>query len=851
MIKLLTTFLIQVALVASVFSQNSGTGTDSLFNLLNETPPDKKAPLLNKIADSYLPGDPEKALNYARQASQIARANKDVAQEGISQKITGASYYNLFRFTEALDAYEAALTLFTQQNDHKQRASVFINIGLVYKDQNDYVNAQVNFKNALQIYDSIKYTTGIANAYNYLGSLSLKQGFAPIALEHYFKSLQIRIEGKNPLEIASSYNNIALAYKDLNQPDKSIENYNKALEYRTKSGNKSLIANTLNEIGSLYWKIGRHEKALEYYFRSIKIRYESGNKTEVADSYVNIGNLFNNLESYEKSKEYYLLALNIYNDVNQQQKIANTLTLLGNIEIKQNQAEALSYYNKALDIRRELGIKKDIASSLNNMGSVYVELNQLSKALDYYKEALDMRNEIEDNYGIMTTLNNIGELFLKNNNQIVAVNYFTKVLELAKSKGNDFYMSLCARKLAEIAIKDNVLKQAPRLLELALSAGKKTENAELIRNAELAYYKYYQKIANYELALKSFVNYTHISDSLADLKKNQKMLSLEQSLELEKKNNELKAIENEVRLLRQDKDMQKMAISKQKHLRNGLLLISILTILLAILLWNRNKIKKRTNNKLHQQYEIIKKTNEILIIREDELNKLSALKDKYFSVIAHDIKNPLSALINLSRIIVDKIDTLKPKEIQDFSRMIYQSANNLNGLLENLLYWARSNSNNLQFDPEPVKLVTIVNNVIALNKLSIMQKNITIKNDVNDQYEIYADIQMVTSIFRNLISNAIKFSKENGNITIHAENRGRMIEISVKDEGIGMSKEDIERIFDLNKQITTNGTHNETGTGLGLILVKEFIEKNQGEISVKSEKGIGSIFTFTLPNSTW
>jgi signal transduction histidine kinase len=851
MIKLLTTIILQFLLVFTVWSQKTNSLTDSLFDVLNETHPDKKATILNKIADSYLPGDPDKALNYARQAIQIAHRVKDTEQEGLSLKISGASYYNLFRFSEALDAYNTAIVLFAKNNDQKQRAAVFINIGLVYKDQNSYVDAQINFKNALQIYDSIGYPLGTANAYNYLGSLSLKQGFAPMALEYYFKSLQIRLEGKNPVEIAASYNNIALAYKELNQLNNSLENYNKALEFRNKSGNKTLIANTLNEIGSLYWKVGRHEKALEYYFRSIKIRYESGNKSEVADSYVNIGNLYNNLDSYEKSKEYYLLALNIYNEVKQQQKIANTLTLLGNIEIRQNQTEALNYYNNALSIRRDIGIKKDIAGSLNNIGSVYVELNQLSKALDYFKEALDIRNEIEDNYGIMTTLNNIGELFLKNNNKIVAVNYFTKVLELAKAKENDYYMSLCARKLAEVAIEDNVLKQAPRLLELALTAGKRTQNAELIKNAELAYYKYYEKIKEYELALKSFVVYTQISDSLSNLKKNQKMLSLEQSLELEKKNNELKAIENEVRLLRQDKDLQKLTISKQKHLRNGLLLISILTILITILLWNRNQIKKKTNNKLHQQYDIIKKTNEILIIRENELNKLSMLKDKYFSVIAHDIKNPLSALINLSRVIVDKIDTLKPKEIQDFSRMIYQSANNLNGLLENLLYWARSNSNNLQYDPEAVKISTIIRNVTTLNKLSALQKNLTIKNEINEQYEIYADIQMVTSIFRNLISNAIKFSRENGTITLTAENQGRMIAISVIDEGIGMSKEIVEKIFDLNKQFTSNGTHNETGTGLGLILVKEFVEKNQGEISVKSEKDKGSIFTFTLPNSTW
>lgn len=851
MIKPLLFFLLSLFTFVSVFSQKPNSETDSLFAIFDKAPVQKKAIILNQIAESYLPGDPEKALNYARQGIQLAHRNKDTMQEGISLKIVGASYYNMFRYAEALEAYQSAMEIFSKSKNTAQIATVYINIGLVYKDQNSFIDAQGNMNEALKIYESLDNKTGKANVLNYLGSLSLKQGFAQIALDYYNKSLQIRLTGKNLVEIAASYNNIALAYKDLNQFNDALENYNKALGYRIKTENKTLIANTLNEIGSLFWKTGVHEKALEYYFRSIKIRYETGNKVEVADSYVNIGNLYNNLESYEKSKEYYFLALTIYNEVKNQQKIANTLTLLGNTEIKINKTEALNFYNKALNIRREIGVKKDIAGSLNNIGNAYIEMNELSKALEFFKNALELRNEIDDYPGIMTTLNSIGELFLKSNNKIVAVNYFTRVLDLAKEKNNDFYKSLCARKLAEIAIDDNILKQAPGFLNIALETGKKSKNAELIRNAEFAYFKYYQKIRNFELAINSYLNYSHISDSLADMKKNQKMFNLEQSLELEKKNNELKAIENEVRLLRQDKELQTLTISKQKHLRNGLLLISFLTILITLLLWNRYQIKRKSNNKLHQQFNIIKKTNETLILREVELNTLAAMKDKYFSVIAHDIKNPLSALINLSRIIVDKIETLKPKEIQDFSRMIYQSANNLNGLLENLLFWARSNSNNLQFDPESVKLLPIVKNVITLNKLTAQQKNITIHNNITEQIEVYADIQMLTSIFRNLISNAIKFSQENSAIFIEAENQGRMIAISIADEGIGMTPDLIDKIFNLNTQLSSNGTKNETGTGLGLILVKEFVEKNQGEIHVISEKNKGSIFTFTLPNSNW
>ena len=314
-----------------------------------------------------------------------------------------------------------------------------------------------------------------------------------------------------------------------------------------------------------------------------------------------------------------------------------------------------------------------------------------------------------------------------------------------------------------------------------------------------------------------------------------------------KRNNEIRNIENEVKLLRQSNDIQELKLTKQKYFSVSLLIVVFFALISGALFYSRYKIKKKHNKLLEQQYAAIEEANERLKISEANLVKLNATKDRYFMVIAHDIKNPLSSLLNLSQIIIEKFENLKGEQVQEFNKMIYESATNLYNLLENLLSWARSNTNRIRFNPLPMKLSPVVNNIILLNKLSASNKNITFTGDIPEDIEVYADLQMLTSILRNLVSNALKFTPEGGSVTIKARDRYSLIEISVTDTGMGISTNDAEKLFRIDTHFTTQGTGNESGTGLGLLLVKEFVEKNKGKITFSSEPGKGSTFTFTIP----
>lgn len=832
----------------TVSAQSNSKITDSLQKRLSNVKIDEKASLLNQLAQSYIPDDPSECLLYAQKALEMAEKLKNADQVALAYQNMGVAYYKQYKFDESLDAYNRALTLFKKNQKNQLLAALYLKIGLVQGEKNNYTDAQQTYSSAFEVYQSLNDKAGMANAQNALGSLFLKQGNTSQALSYYLLSLDIRKSLSVPTDIAASYTNVGLVLRRMNKTDSAMYYYQKALELRQKINNPSLVANTLNDMGAAYWDSQNWEKAIEYYFRSIKIRYETGNKAEIANSYQNLGLLYSNLGSYDKAKEYYELALSIYNNNNDQRKLAATLTSLGNIE-KDNRhfEEALSNYKRALQYRKNIGEKKDVAASLNNLGVIYGELNQATQATISFKEALKIRTEIADINGQINTYNDMGNFYEKSENTAKAQLCFEEAYNLAKKIDNRYYISLCARKLGEQLINSNQLPKAFELLTIAHDTEDKLNNPELHKRAHYALYLYFTKMKDYEKALDNYLKYNEVDDKQQQSQNSQKMLSINQNLELEKKNNEIKNIENEVKLLRQNNDIQELKLTKQKYFSVSLLIIVLFALISGALFYSRYKIKKKHNKLLEQQYAAIEEANERLQASEANLVKLNATKDRYFLVIAHDIKNPLSSLLNLSQLIIEKFETLKGEQVQEFNKMIYESATNLYNLLENLLNWARSNTNKIRFNPLPMKLSPVVNNILLLNRLSATNKNISLQQQIPDDIEVYADLQMLTSILRNLVSNALKFTPEGGVVIVKAEDKYSVVEISVSDTGLGISTVDAEKLFRIDTHFTTQGTGNESGTGLGLILVKEFVEKNKGKIFFSSEPGKGSTFTFTLP----
>ena len=231
----------------------------------------------------------------------------------------------------------------------------------------------------------------------------------------------------------------------------------------------------------------------------------------------------------------------------------------------------------------------------------------------------------------------------------------------------------------------------------------------------------------------------------------------------------------------------------------------------------------------------------------DELKDLNNTKDKFFSIIAHDLRNPFNAIMSFAEMLYEEYDSFTDEERKDFIHNIKEASDSTYKLLQNLLEWSRAQTGKISFNPEEFQLQTIIEETISLVKSQSDKKSIKINMSIKDSTIVYADKNMVRTILRNLITNAIKFTHKGGEIKIYDLSSKDFVKIHIKDSGIGIEEENISKLFKLDQKYRMNGTENEMGTGLGLIICKELVEINGGSIWVESEKEKGSSFIFTLP----
>jgi len=231
----------------------------------------------------------------------------------------------------------------------------------------------------------------------------------------------------------------------------------------------------------------------------------------------------------------------------------------------------------------------------------------------------------------------------------------------------------------------------------------------------------------------------------------------------------------------------------------------------------------------------------------EKLVELNKDKDRFFQVLAHDLKNPFNTLLGYSKLLEENIDIYERDKVKKQVRVINQAAQHTYDLLEDLLWWAQSQADMVSFSPEPLMLVDVF---YQLKQMYVPnQKMIDIQIIANENFVVYADLNMLKTILRNLISNAMKFSHSNSIVFLQAEKNKNMVDISIVDFGIGMSSDMLKKILNLSEPISREGTQGEKGTGLGLLLCKGFVEKHCSILQVESTEGLGTTFSFTLPIS--
>ncbi|HOK85919.1 tetratricopeptide repeat protein [Tenuifilum sp.] len=644
----------------------------------------------------------------------------------------------------------------------------------------------------------------IGDAYNALGNAYSSKYQNETALNYYLKSLEFRKLNGNPLKIGNSYHNLGLVYRELKQFNLAVSSHTKAADYYEKAKRYDLQSISYNRIASLYNQINDKNKALEYAFKALNIVNENNIDELKANLYNLIGSLNRDLKNLELAEKYYTLA---FKEWEKSKNISGLSTAYNNLGIvldeKGDLQKALEYYTKSLEFATQQRDSSGIATAYNNIGFLYARIKQFDKALMSYQKSYEISVKTNGVDAAHNTLNNIASTYLKQNN-----------LEKASEALN------------------KALRNIPNVVDQAY----KQETYQLLSDL-------YAKKGDYRNAY----HYKCVELAYADTLYTQQRLS---SIAEMQARYETETKEKEIELLKKDVELKELQFQKQRSVQQ--VLISLTLLLLAIffgtslILTIIRKKNKQLAEKNAELFEINKKLKE----SEKNLSELNATKDKLFSIIAHDLKNPFNALIGFSDILERNFNHLTDNEKKEYISVISESAQNLYKLLDNLLQWTRAQTGSINYIPEKFKLEPLIKQEVLNLNANAEKKRINVSVNASSAISVYADKNSIATVIRNLLSNAIKFTDIGGTIEIIASESKdfpKMAEVVVKDSGIGIDQDDLERIFMIDGSYSTKGTANETGTGLGLLLCHEFVTKNNGKIWVNSSKGSGSEFHFTIP----
>lgn len=809
----------------------------------------------NKISEAYnnigiiykLLGDYYEAFKYHQKALETSNLSLDQSEIANTLKYIGSLYWTESKYDSSLYYSEKALEIYRENNDISGEATMLSNIGILYKDIGELKKALDYNLRALELRKIQGNRKQIAQSYNYIGSIYWLNNDNNNAIDFYLSSLKIREDINDILGIAQSQNNIGLVYRKLDDYTQALEYFNKSLANYRKIGNLSYIAGSINQIGNIYKRLNKYDLALENYLQALRIWQGKGEQSKVASALTNIGIIYEDISNYSKALESYSQSLKIKRNLGNQKEIAYSLHIIGNTYLKSgNASEALKYYTESLSLRKDVGDKISIANSLKSLGNVNLELKNYPSSINYLKEALQIREEIGDIKGVSDILNDIGNFYNAINKPDEALEYYNQTIELCKKTGDLYLTAVCNKKIGVIKLNKGLDVEGLENIYSSLQIGKETKNLEIIKNAYFELFSYFNLTDDKAKALEYYMSFTEVKDSITSKLNSQRLVEIQMNFELEESYSEITRIENEITELTAEKKFKDLELRKQKNVRNLLFVIVLITLISVILIFIQYLSKRKTNVLLHEKINEVDKANRLLKESEEDLKILNATKDKFFSIIAHDLRNPFNALHGLAQYLFENYSDFSENEVKESLEIIYNSADDLLELLENLLHWSRTQRGVMQFSPIDIDLAKIINKIFNQLKMNADKKKINLINEIPAEYIIVADLDMLTVIIRNLVSNAIKFSNKNSFIRISNKDTNDFAEISVMDNGVGISKENIKKLFRIDIHHSTSGTSEEQGSGLGLILCREFVEKHGGKIWVESEKNKGSTFKFTI-----
>lgn len=578
----------------------------------------------------------------------------------------------------------------------------------------------------------------------------------------------------------------------------SSGDYSGALQYDNLSlendiiiKDSSKIARDYNNIGNDHYDLGEYDDAYYYFTRSHRIASTVPDTFRMLVALHNVGRVFKELGQYDRAMDHLQLAMKMSEKQKDAEGIAYSYDEIGDVQLRKNEYDsALRTLAQALKLTRQLHVNVLEPKIHSKLATIYLRKGDFARARAYYDSAFALHDLTKDRFGAAEIELGRGMVYAQEGN------YDEALLKIESSLA-------AATELNARVLEIKCFNQLAALWEMK---------------------------GDYKKSLMYFKKYKQLEDTLFSQEMQGKLLRDQLRFETESR-------DSRIAFLSELQAMQRGEIKKQEFVRNILVVVMALSGILLVTVYRSGRRRRQINTLLLRHQEEMEK-------RSEELERLNQVKDKFFSIISHDLRSPINALAGL----LDLLDkgAVSAEELPKHVRELKARFNHTRTLLNNLLDWTLLQMDKLNLQAGKIDIFNIVEENMQLLS-SVQGKDIRLLNEVPRNAIGYADSNTVNLVIRNLMTNAIKFTNDGGEVKINAREKGSEWLVSVTDNGVGMNNEVLKMLFDKTAPYTTRGTANEKGTGLGLILCKEFIEKNGGKIWVESEEGKGSTFFFTLP----
>lgn len=652
---------------------------------------------------------------------------------------------------------------------------------------------------SIQLSKQINYSSGIASGLLQIGHVKYFKGRSEEAKLDFNAAISIYKRLNDQKGLAACYVLYGRMYNLLANYTLALYYLNLAQQINLKINNESGLTDTYKNIGIVYYSEGIIPKALDFYYKGLFIALKNHYKALSAEIYNDLGVILQSTEVYPNALEYFNKAIKISLQANDQLVVGTVNENIGEIFLAEGKyADAIIHLKTALITAHKEDDKDGLGSIYTDLGLCYGHLNKIKEATSY----LDTSLKIAADYKFV-------------NNQANAVIGLATVYNLQK----DY------TKAYKYAILGNMY--AVKLGDLSVRA-----QSAMQLNKTLA------GLGKFDQAYKYLLEYVDLKNQLKSDESIQKLTSYNFELNFAAKEQQQKQQQQERDLLYKQK-------LHNQRLLNTIFIIIIIGMIGTVVVYYNQKRKQQTINLMLEE-----KNNEVLTQKENineqahKLNELNVLKDRLISVLAHDLRAPLSTLRGLFSLLQD--ETITHQELVEMIPNVLKKLEYTSDFLDTLLFWINSQMENFDSSVKSFSIKEIVEYEMENYQEQAASKGITLIDNVPDTTIASADPNSIRIVIRNLITNAIKFSREKDTIEVVASTNDAMIEIKVKDTGTGIPPEKLKKLFK-NKVDSSTGTNQESGTGMGLLFCKDLVEKCNGKIWVDSKQNVGTEFSFTVP----